>query len=135
MIGTKIYKDDMSNYTDCAIWCNANNATIEDKGDYYEVVTVPVYIPTEDEIQESLTIAVQNYMDTTVQARNYDNINSACTYANSTDHIFAAEGVACVKWRDAVWRKCYDILGEVKAGTSAIPTAEEVIAKLPKLEW
>lgn len=135
MLGTKIYKTDMTNYTECAVWCNANNATIEDKGDYYEVVPVPAYIPTEDEIQESLTIAVQNYMDTTVQARNYDNINSACTYANSTDHIFAAEGMACVKWRDAVWRKCYDILAEVKAGKSAIPTAEEVIAKLPKLEW
>lgn len=41
MIGTKIYKTDMSNYTDCAIWCNANNATIEDKGEYYEVVEIP----------------------------------------------------------------------------------------------
>lgn len=42
MLGTKIYKTDMSNYTECAIWCNANNATIEDKGDYYEVVTLPI---------------------------------------------------------------------------------------------
>ncbi len=42
MIGTKIYKTDMSNYTECAIWCNANNATIEDKGNYYEVVTLPL---------------------------------------------------------------------------------------------
>lgn len=91
--------------------------------------------PTAEEIQKQLTDAVQNYMDTTVQARGYDNINSACTYANSTDHIFAAEGVACVKWRDAVWRKCYDMLAEVKAGTRAIPTAEEVIAELPALEW
>lgn len=49
MLGTKIYKTDMSNYTDCAIWCNANNATIEDKGDYYEVVTLP--LPTLEEIK------------------------------------------------------------------------------------
>ena len=42
MLGTKIYKTDMSNYTECAIWCNQNNATIEDKGDYYEVVTLPL---------------------------------------------------------------------------------------------
>ena len=49
MLGTKIYKNDMSNYTDCAIWCNANNATIEDKGDYYEVVTLP--LPTLEEIK------------------------------------------------------------------------------------
>lgn len=51
MIGTKIYKNDMKNYTDCAIWCNANNATIEDKGDYYEVVTLP--LPTLEEIKDA----------------------------------------------------------------------------------
>ena len=50
MLGTKIYKNDMSNYTDCAIWCNANNATIEDKGAYYEVVTLP--LPTLEEIKQ-----------------------------------------------------------------------------------
>lgn len=49
MLGTKIYKTDTSNYTDCAIWCNANNATIEDKGDYYEVITLP--LPTLEEIK------------------------------------------------------------------------------------
>lgn len=49
MLGTKIYKTDMSNYTDCAIWCNANNATIEDKGDYYEVISLP--LPTLEEIK------------------------------------------------------------------------------------
>lgn len=50
MLGTKIYKTNMSNYTDCAIWCNQNNATIEDKGDYYEVVTLP--LPTLEEIKQ-----------------------------------------------------------------------------------
>lgn len=49
MIGAKIYKNDMNNYTEAAIWCNANNATIEDKGDYYEVVTLP--LPTLEEIK------------------------------------------------------------------------------------
>lgn len=51
MLGTKIYKTDTSNYTDCAIWCNANNATIEDKGEYYEVVALP--LPTLEEIKDA----------------------------------------------------------------------------------
>ena len=137
MIGTKFYKGqyNQAEYTECAIWCNANNATIEDKGEYYECVAIPVHIPTAAEIQQALTNAVQAYMYTTVQTRGYDNIHTACTYATSTDHIFAAEGIACVKWRDAVWRKCYDMLAEVQAGARAIPTAEEVIAELPALEW
>ena len=52
MLGTKLYKDnqsDMNKYTDCAVWCNANNATIEDKGDYYEVVEITPYTPTKEE--------------------------------------------------------------------------------------
>lgn len=44
MLGTKICKnnaEEMKNYTNIAMWCNANNATIEDKGEYYEVVVLP----------------------------------------------------------------------------------------------
>lgn len=91
--------------------------------------------PSKEEIQRQLTNAVQAFMDETVQTRNYDTIHTACTYANSTDHVFAAEGLACVKWRDSVWRKCYDVLAEVNAGSRAIPTAKELIAELPVLEW
>lgn len=52
MIGTKLYKnnkDDMAQYTDMAIWCNANNAHIEDKGEYYEVCENVTPEPTTDE--------------------------------------------------------------------------------------
>lgn len=86
-------------------------------------------------VQAALTKAVQNYMDATVQARGYDGIATACTYATSTDETFAKEGTACVAWRDKVWRHCYDTLAEVLAGQRDIPTAEELIAELPKLEW
>ena len=43
MIGTKFYKDnyDLDDYSQAAEWCNTNNATIEDKGEYYEVVEIP----------------------------------------------------------------------------------------------
>lgn len=52
MIGTKFYKGKYKgkDYAECAIWCNANNATIEDKGDYYEVVALP--LPTFEEIKD-----------------------------------------------------------------------------------
>ena len=51
MIGTKIYKNDMKNYTECANWCNGNNATIEDKGEYYECVAIPE--PSLDELKQA----------------------------------------------------------------------------------
>lgn len=51
MVGTKFYKGKYKDkdYAECAMWCNANKATIEDKGDYYEVVTLP--LPTLEEIK------------------------------------------------------------------------------------
>lgn len=44
MLGTKFNKSnyDLNEYASAAEWCNSNNATIEDKGDYYEVVEIVV---------------------------------------------------------------------------------------------
>lgn len=52
MIGTKFYKNnyDLDAYSQAAEWCNDNNATIEDKGDYYEVVE---FVVTLDEAKAS----------------------------------------------------------------------------------
>jgi hypothetical protein len=57
MIGTKLYKnnkEDMAKYTETAIWCNANNAHIEDQGSYYEVCENVTPEPTIDEQIEAL---------------------------------------------------------------------------------
>lgn len=54
MLKSKIYKnsiEDMTRYAEIAVWCNENNAYIEDKGDYYEVIAMPA--PTLDDIKES----------------------------------------------------------------------------------
>ena len=58
MIGKKLYKGQYTSkeYADTAIWCNANNAHIEDKGEYYEVVENTPYVPT---LQEQV-VALEN---------------------------------------------------------------------------
>ena len=84
----------------------------------------------ESGIQQTLTDAVQDWMDVTVGKRNYDSIFTACSYANSTNAKFRAEGEACVAWRDRVWERCYAILEEVMAGLRAIPTVDELLAQL-----
>lgn len=53
MIGTKIYKDKLDNYTEVAQWCNANNATIVERENYYEVVPV-VHIETLEDQERKL---------------------------------------------------------------------------------
>lgn len=105
--------------------------------DYAEIVgsSISAAELTEEQIKKVLTNAVQAYMDTVAQTRGYDNIHTACSYVNSTDDIFAAEGAACLAWRDSVWRKCYDILAEVQAGMRPIPTVDDLIAELPAFDW
>ena len=50
MIGFKFEKPvkDGKKYAELASWCNSNNAFIEDKGDYFEVVAIPE--PTQEEL-------------------------------------------------------------------------------------
>lgn len=109
-----------------AEWLTANGC---------EEVIPPPYVPTEQDIINSLTWAVQAHLDTTAREKNYDGILSACTYATSTVPQFAAEGQACVEWRDAVWMTCYTVMAEVKAGTRPVPTSDELIAMLPAGPW
>lgn len=53
MIGKKFYKpletqEQLDSYSQAAEWCNENNATITDAGEYYEVVEIPA--PTQEEL-------------------------------------------------------------------------------------
>ena len=64
MIGTKFYKplEDLQAYSNCAEWCNANNATIEDKGEYYECVAIPA--PSLDELKQAKINELKTIRDT-----------------------------------------------------------------------
>lgn len=138
MIGTKLYKGQFNNkkYADLACWCNANNATIEDKGEYYEVVAIPAHVPTEKEIQEELEDGIEAWMNTVVAEKHYDSIDTCIArYTDSPNPKYAQEAKAVKDWNTMVWDKCWDILKEVKEGKRAIPNLEEVIAELPVLVW
>lgn len=64
MIGKKLYKGQYTNkeYADTACWCNANNAHMEDKSEYYEVVENTPYVPT---VQEQIVT-----LENSITARN-----------------------------------------------------------------
>ena len=64
MIGTKFYKDDFNKdeYAECANWCNeTQQATIEDKGEYYECVAIPA--PSLDELKQAKINEFKNIRD------------------------------------------------------------------------
>lgn len=64
MLGTKLYKGKYidKEYADLAVWCNANNATIEDKGEYYECVAIPA--PTLEELKSQKLTELKTIRDT-----------------------------------------------------------------------
>jgi len=81
---------------------------------------------------DEVAAEAQARLDAFARSRNYDSILSACTYANSTNPTFAAEGAYCVQLRDQTWAKLYEMLAEVQAGTRAIPTSfDDIAPELP----
>ena len=98
------------------------------------IIPEPV-LPTEKEIIASLTKAVQDNLDSIAQQRGYDGILSLCSYTASTDPVFKAEGQVGIEWRDACWRRSYEIMGEVQIGSRVIPSSKELIALLPEIVW
>lgn len=110
------------------------------KGKYYKQSDVPT--PTAEELTAYYTALLQRHLDETAYAYGYTGIdegipgacNSVCTYENTGVQKFDDEGRAFKIWRSAVWAKSYEILDLVKKGAMAIPTEEELIAMLPKLE-
>lgn len=88
------------------------------------------------QIKAEVVNATQTRLDTFAQSRNYDNILSLCTYANSQIIKFATEGQYGIKVRDQTWTKLYDIFAEVEAGTRPQPASyEDIEPELPTLEW
>lgn len=123
-----------------ALWCNENNAYIEEIEKVngkrqFKIIAVPE--PTIEEVQAqvqaNLTNAVQHVLDAKAQELNYDSCLSVCSYIDTGVPKFDAEGRAFRAWRSAVWAKGYEILAQVQAGEREIPTESELIAELPEL--
>lgn len=123
-------------YAEAAHWCNeTQKATIEDMGDWYEVVALPE--PSEEEIRESLfrqyQDIIQDKLDSEAQKLGYDNADRVIARQNSTNPKYRAEGVAFNQWYDDLWGFGLDMLNKVEAGEIEIPTPEDFEAMLPEL--
>jgi hypothetical protein len=75
---------------------------------------------------------IQLRLDAHAQSWGYDNIFTACTYAEEPSvPQFQAEGQALRVWRSEVWSAAYTILSEVQGGQRAAPTLVGIIDELP----
>lgn len=75
-------------------------------------------------------------LEMVAKERGYDNMATACSYANSTDPKYKAEGDYCVALRDATWKKIEEIDAEVKAATRFRPKKySDIENELPEVSW
>ena len=65
-LGYKMQKEnlDLKEYAKVAEWCNKNNLIIENKGEYYEVVEIPVNVEpiTNEPSNEERLKALEEYV-------------------------------------------------------------------------
>lgn len=90
-----------------------------------------------EQIIQDFTAKVQQRLDAFARSEGkfYDNMLSLCTYATSTNPVFAREGQYGVEARDATWAAAYGVMNAVLAGKRPVPAWEELEAELPALAW
>ncbi|WP_051554373.1 hypothetical protein [Desulfobulbus elongatus] len=104
-------------------------------GEFGEVAEYVPPVLTVEAKAAIATQAVHQHLDTQAQAFGYDDIKSACSYADEPAvPKFQAEGIAFRKWRSLVWEYYYAVLAAVAAGDRSEPTVEGLIAELPALD-
>lgn len=87
-------------------------------------------------LQKRYEAFVEQYMDSIVQERNYNSVESCIgKYLFSPNAKFKAEAEAVNQWNSACWDKCNEIFNKVNAGEIPLPSYDEVISELPTLEW
>lgn len=154
MLGTKFYKGkyDDNDYLKASEWCDNNGALIEDKGDYYEVVAIP--LPTIDEVKEKKIASLKDERDRlevediTVDGNTFDyddkareRINNAIialqasdgsilwTLADNNSVLVTAQDLIAVVSAVAIRSNALHVAyRDAKAKVNAAMTAEEVNA-------
>ncbi len=77
---------------------------------------------------------IQNLLDTTAQAKTYNDALHCVSYGLSTNVTWNAEAVAFIAWRDAVYESALTILTGVENG-DPVPTESQFLAELPAMVW
>lgn len=72
-------------------------------------------------------VVAKETLDSFAQSWGYDNIVSACSYANSTNEKFKAEALALISWRDAVW----EVVANVGITTQTVEAFKALLPQSP----
>ena len=85
--------------------------------------------PTNQQVEQQIQQAVQQWLDSTAQQNNYDTAASAVSYIGDPNPTFNADGIAIRNWRSAVWVQCY---ADMASMTTPPANIASFIASLPQ---
>ena len=125
-----------------AIWCNDNNAYIEeiepvDGHRRFQIVAIPEPEPlTKKEIEELYDKRIEQWIDETANSRRYRTADSCVSYIGDVNPKYDREARAFKLWRSSVYTRCEELLSEyLDKDVSEIPSVEEIIQMLPQIDW
>lgn len=90
--------------------------------------------PTPEDIQTTLTNALNRHLDSVAGQRRYDN-RFTCALRAGFLGPFQDEGLAFAAFMDECNMTGYLILQSVKAGLEPVPTEAGLIARMPVMVW
>lgn len=100
-------------------------------GDIYDGVSFSKPLPPPPTVTE-MEDAVQAHLDTVAAKAGYDNIYTACTYAEEgAVPKFQMEGKQLRAWRSLVWAYCHTVLKDVQDKKREVPSISQLITELP----
>lgn len=100
----------------------------------FEPVVVPPAEPTEQEIQDALTQALNMHLDSVAAQRRYDS-RFTCALRAGFPGPFQAEGLAFAAFMDECNMVGYTMMKRAKAGEIPVPTDAQLIAAMPAMVW
>lgn len=86
------------------------------------------------DLERALVGVLNAHLDAVAGQRRYDN-RFTCSLRAGFAGPFQAEGQAFAAWMDQCNMTGYTIMQEVKLGQRPVPSAAELIAAMPTIEW
>lgn len=100
----------------------------------------PEIIEVEPGLLRAIEIQINNYvkqlLNEFAKQRDYDSIESACNYKDSSNQDWALDALVAIEKRDQTWEAVIQLLVDIKAGQKPlIKSFADIRAVMPELVW
>jgi hypothetical protein len=88
-----------------------------------------------DRFIKEIADLIESLVDDTARSKQYENGVSLASYANSTVEQWKLEAATFIAWRDSVWAYAYEQLAIYSGNEEPLPSVDQFMESLPKIQW